>query len=529
MTLRLHVHGAARSVTGSCFLLETDQARILVDCGMVQGSKTERELNYRPFPFAPDALDAVVLTHAHIDHSGLLPKLVKAGYAGPIYATSATVDLCSLMLVDSGSIQEMEVETLNRRNDRRGRPAVEPIYTAEDARVAMTQFRAVAYRQWQRVARGIRARFWNAGHLLGSSAIEIEVDQGSGPARRLLFSGDIGPDSKLLQRDPEAPQGLDAVICESTYGDRDRPDTTPQARRGALAAEVKAALRSSGALLIPSFAVERTQELLVDLAALTEAGQIPRIPVFIDSPLASKVTGVFEAHASDLEDDRALVEALRSPLLRFTDSVEQSKALSRIRSFHIVIAASGMCEAGRIRHHLRDWLWREDATVLIVGYQARGTLGRVLLDGASRVRLMGEEIAVRARIRSLDLYSGHADAPELVRWVEGRMPISGPVILVHGEEPALEALAERLAAVLPRERILIPSLDEVFELTPTGAVAVETSAPRRLVPEAVGRFDWHNDESRLILDIGQALAGAADDRARRVILRRLRRALAEEA
>jgi metallo-beta-lactamase family protein len=524
--IRLSFHGAALGVTGSCFALDTGRGHLLVDCGLFQGAKTEKELNYRPFPFDAGAIKAVLLTHAHIDHSGLLPKLVRDGFSGPIHATPATADLCSVMLPDSGHIQEMEVEQLNRRNARRGRSApVEPIYTSEDAVACLRQFRPVAFGAWFDVTPGVRARYWNAGHLLGSASIELEVDSDGGVVR-LLFSGDVGPAHKLLQHDPEGPSGLDYVICEATYGDTDRQDATADMRRDMLRAEVEAASSGrGGAMLIPSFAVERTQELLLDLVGMMEAGDIPPAPIFIDSPLATKATAVFAAHALDGDNGEALRRALASPQVRFTETVDQSKAIARIRGFHIVIAASGMCEAGRIRHHLKEWLWRDQATVLLVGFQAQGTLGRILQDGATRVRIQGEEIDVRARIRSLDLYSGHADAPELAAWLESRLPIRKNLFLVHGEEPAIAGLKRRLSTVVPPERILTPGLDASFALGPDGAHAVDEGRPGRLPPDRIGRLDWHNDLSRLLLDIGDAVRDAADERARQVVIRRLRRAL----
>jgi metallo-beta-lactamase family protein len=510
-------------------LLETDRAKVLIDCGMFQGSKSERELNYRPFPFAPESLTSVILTHAHIDHSGLLPKLVKHGFSGPVSATSATLDLCSVMLPDSAYIQEFEVEQLNRRNARRGRPVVQPIYTAEDAKACLTQFRPVAYEQWVPVAGGIRARYWNAGHLLGSASVEVEIatPQQTVLPVRILFSGDLGPNAKLLQPDPSAPTRFDYVVCESTYGDTDRPDASAEHRRRALRKEVQAATRPNGALLIPSFAVERTQELLIDLVTLMDRGELPKIPIVIDSPLATKASAIFQRHAAELEEGATLVRALQSHHVRFTESVEQSKALDRLHDFHIVIGASGMCEAGRIRFRLKNWLWREEATVLMVGFQAEGTLGRVLLDGASVVRIKGEEIKVRARIRSLDLYSGHADGPELAMWVKGRLPIAREVFLVHGETPAIAGLKQRLSTFLPEVRILVPRLDDDFELTPSGAQAVQPEQPRRMAPERVGRLDWHNDLSRLLLDINEAVGREADERGRAVVIRRLRKALEE--
>jgi metallo-beta-lactamase family protein len=527
-SFRLTFRGASLGVTGSCFQLDNGRSEILVDCGMFQGSKTEKELNYRAFPFDPRSIHAVLLTHAHIDHSGLLPKLTKAGFAGPILATRATVDLCAVMLPDAGHIQESEVEQLNRRNRARGIAAVQPIYTAEDAKACLAQFRPVDYQTWVPVLPGCRAQFWNAGHLLGSASVVVEMEyEPNHPPLRLLFSGDIGPGHKLMQYEPEAPEGFDHVICESTYGDMDRPEVSPVRRRELLRDEVLAAAKPNGAMLIPSFAVERTQELLVDLVSLMETGDVPVAPIFIDSPLATKASAVFEAHASELEGGEALKGALHARNVHFTDSVEQSKAIGRIRNFHIVIAASGMCDAGRIRHHLKAWLWRDDATVLFVGFQAKGTLGRILLDGASRVRIMGDEVKVRARTRSLDLYSGHADGPELADWIGNRKPITGDVFLVHGERPAIEALAARLVDAGLANSPVMPVLDQPFDLTPRRAQAVETGERSRIPSESVGAVDWHNDLSELLLDISDTVAQAADERAKQVVIRRLRRALTQ--
>lgn len=521
--VRLSFHGAAQAVTGSCYALETSEAHILIDCGLFQGSKTEKELNYRPFPFSPASFDAVLLTHAHIDHSGLLPKLTNDGFGGPIFATPATIDLCSVMLPDSGHIQEMEVAQLNRRNSRRGLPAVQPIYDAAQAGLTITQFRPVSIGVWTPIARGVKARYWNAGHLLGSASIELEVDTHTDKPLRLLFSGDIGPAHKLLQPGPTAPKDLDYVICESTYGDVDRQETSPERRLEILENEVDGAAKAGGALLIPSFAVERTQELLVDLVQLMASGRVPNAPIFVDSPLATRASAVFEKHAGDIGNGEALRQAFRSPQVRFTESVEQSKAIARIRGFHVVIAASGMCEAGRIRHHLKEWLWREAATILFVGFQAQGTLGRILLDGASRVRLMGEEVQVRARIRSVDLYSGHADGPELAAWLAARGRISGAVFLTHGETHAIDGLKQRLLRAKADLRVLTPALDSAFTLG--GEAFRQIEGPARLAPDSAGQRDWHNELSNLILDIDDAVAQAADERARKQIIRRLRNAL----
>lgn len=519
MSLTVRFCGAARTVTGSCHLFDMDGKRVLVDCGMFQGQKTLKALNYGAFPFRAADIDAVLLTHAHIDHSGLLPKLVKDGFRGPILATQGTIDLCSFMLPDSGSIQESEVASLNRRNAARGRAGVTPIYTQRDAIACLDSFKPVAYEQWTDVVPGLRVRYWNAGHLLGSASIELEFGHG-GEALRVLASGDIGPDAKLFQPEPEGPTNLDYLVCESTYGDTDRPPVTEESRRSRLADEVHAAKRAGGPLLIPAFAVERTQELIVDLVDLMNRGVIPQAPIFLDSPLAIRATEVFERDAS------GPAHLLASPHLRPTESVDDSKAIDRLEGFHVVIAASGMCDAGRIRHHLKRYLWQAATTVLFTGFQAQGTLGRFLNDGAKAVRIQGEEIQVKARMRRIDDYSGHADGPELARWIAARRPIRRGVFLVHGEEPALQGLSERIAErSVPASQVFLPLLDDIYELSTRAPTPLDVSRRRRLAPEAVTNLDWHNDMSKLILDINERMQQAADDRARGVIVRRLRRAL----
>jgi metallo-beta-lactamase family protein len=528
MTMKLTFHGAARTVTGSCYVLDTGHHRVMVDCGMFQGSKTESALNYRDFPFQPERIDALLLTHAHIDHSGLIPKLVKRGFRGPIHATEATIDLCSIMLPDSGHIQEMEVRQLNERNRHRGRPLVEPIYDMADASVSLKQLSIVRYGDWFAPVPGMRARYWNAGHLLGSASIEIEIGGNGSEPLRILFSGDVGPLFKLLEPDPQAPSGLDYIICEATYGAVDRPEQNEIDRRKHLALEIVEASRRGGALLIPSFAVERTQELVTDLAILIDEGVLPHFPLFIDSPLAFKATHIFGKYASSLDNGDRLLKAFKSPHVRSMETVEQSKSLNRLSGFFAVIAASGMCEAGRIRHHLKNHLWQSNTTVLLASFQAAGTLGRLLADGVQRVRIQGEEIEVKAAIRRIDEYSGHADGPELLAWLQARAPVRRGVFLVHGEDPGLNGLTERIAGTLIEpNRIFRPSLDESYDLTGP-APSLVPAAPRRLAPQSVGSFDWNNDLAELILHINDRVAKAADEKSRAVILRRLRRALTAE-
>jgi metallo-beta-lactamase family protein len=525
----LKVCGAARTVTGLCLLFEAPGARFLVDCGMFQGPKTLKALNYEPFPFDAASIDFVLLSHAHIDHSGLLPRLHRQGFNGRIHATRPTMDLCSCLLPDAGHIQESEVEILNRRNRRRGQQPVQPIYTAADAERTLALFSAVEYGEWLKPAKGVRARFWNAGHMLGSASIELEFAQ-PGPPLRVLVSGDIGPDASTLQPAPTGPgEGVDHVIVESTYGDEDRPAITPEARRAALAELVRAAAAKGGALLIPTFAVERAQEVVLDLVEMMDSNQLPATTIHLDSPLATRASRVFQRHAAAMEDADAIRAALASPRLRYVLGAEESRRIGRLEGFQIILAGSGMCEAGRIRHHLKARLWDARTVVALVGFQAAGTLGRLLQDGATRVRIQGETFQVAARIERIDGYSAHADGPELGRWIAARAPVRGGVFLVHGEPEAIEGLALRVVGrgIAPAMSVFRPVLDEAFLLEP-GAVPRRDPAAsigRRAQPESVGEPDWHNQRAALLLGIEEALEGAPDDRTRAAALDRLRRAV----
>ena len=529
MSVSVSFFGAARTVTGSCMLFATERARVLVDCGMFQGSKTLKALNYQGFPFAPSSIDAVLLTHAHIDHSGLIPKLIREGFAGPIYATRGTRELCSALLPDAGHIQEFEVEILNRRNVRHGRPTVTPIYTKTDGVAALRAFRSIGYREWCSPARGVRARFWNAGHILGSASVEVELfpeEASGGDPLRLLISGDVGPREKALQKPPESPAGVDYLFCESTYGDVERTPISAADRCARLAAHIHDALNDEAPLLIPAFAVERTQELLADLVLLMQSGDVPTAPIYIDSPLATRATEVFIRNARDLGRDVDVAGILRSSLLHFTETEEQSREISEVGGFKIILAGSGMCDAGRIRHHLRRWLWQRKATVLLTGYQAPGTLGRILQEGADSVRIQGDEVRVRARIAWTDDYSGHADCGELAHWIAARKPIRLGLFLTHGEEPAIAGLAKRVTGTaIGADAIIRPVLDDVYDLTPTGAQPRRQQPPRRISPELVGRMDWHNERSRLLLEISARLEAAPNDQARAEIVQRLRRVI----
>jgi metallo-beta-lactamase family protein len=529
VSITLRFCGATRTVTGSCFRLRTPNCSFLVDCGLFQGHKTLKQLNYQPFPFESPKIDFVLQTHAHIDHAGLLPKLWRSGFKGPVFMTRGTRDLLSFMLPDSGHIQEMDVENLNRRYARRGKPRVEPIYTAADAEACQETFRTVEYATWNEVGEGVRARYWNAGHLLGSASIEIEVATGLEDQRflRLLFSGDIGPEHKLFEPDPNAPDNFDYVICESTYGGRRRTRATANERRALLAKEVQEALRGDRILLMPLFAVERTQELIADLTRLQQIGVIPPVPIFLDSPLAIRITKVFQSHAHELEELDGRTSLLSNPNLRFTETVDESKLIDRVTGGAIVLAASGMCDAGRIRHHLKRWLWSNRATVLLAGYQAQGTLGRLLVDGTDAVKIQGDDIKVRATIRQMDLYTGHADGEELLDWIRRRQPVRRALYLVHGEDEQVSALRDAvIKSGMNDDRIIAPVLDDEMELLGDGIAPRARPVPRRLQPEVIGHADWHNELAQFSLDLRDAFERAADERSRAELMRRLRRALA---
>lgn len=517
MPIDLTFHGAAGCVTGSCARLTTEHASVLIDCGMFQGPKPLRALNYERFPFDVGAIDAVLLTHAHIDHSGQLPKLMKAGFGGPVWATAGTRDLCGVMLPDAGDIQESEVRHLNRRNQQRGRDPVEPIYTARDAERCLDLFRTTKLGRDVDVAPGITARYWEAGHILGSASIELRVES-EGETVSLLFSGDLGPGGRDFLPDPQGPAGIDHLVIESTYGSRVRPALDPAARRRLLAEELKAAQQAGGPMLIPAFAVERSQELLADLQILIREGEVPEVDIFLDSPLAIEATEVFRRHGWSPAIQRNPFEDLyASGRLMFLREPWESDRLERLRGWHIILAASGMCDAGRVRKHLKRLLWRRDATVLLPGYQAAGTLGRYLAEGAKAVKVQGEDIMVRARIRSLDVYSGHADQTALVGWAAARAPVAGSVFLVHGEPEGLAGLREALAAAgVPADRLATPALDEAYRLTRVTATAGEGG--RRIAPTSATGPDWHNARARLLLDLDARLQALPDEAARQALL-----------
>lgn len=520
MAIRIGFHGAARTVTGSCLEVESDGRRILLDCGLFQGTRSIEALNHQPLPFNPAAVDAVVLSHAHIDHSGLLPKLTAAGYEGPIWCTAETSDLLRYMLADAGRIQEYEAERRNRRRDRAGDVPFEPIYTESDGEAAWRLTRPVERDTWFEPAEGIRVCLRNAGHILGATSIELEA-----AGVRLMYSGDIGPDNKAFLPDPEGATGFDHVICEATYGDRTRSRMSVQQRRDLLAEEIRTALAKGGNLVIPSFALERTQELLLDIAILSESGRIGGATVFVDSPLANRVTGVFRKYVRTLEDTGGR-DVFAHPSIHYVHESTESMRLNRV-SGAVIIAASGMCEAGRIRHHLFYNLARRDSTILFVGFQAAGSLGRVILEGAKRVRISGRDVAVRAAVRSIDSYSAHADQSELIQWIKDRGPIAGTLFLDHGEEASVMALRDLANAEHLAPDVIVPEIGERYELRP-GAPAKRLRSGREDLHCVIGR-DWQNDYASFATSLKQQLLRLPDDAARRKAVVALQRVLEQVA
>ena len=449
--MRLSFIGAAQEVTGSCYLVETDSCRFLVDCGMFQGGRDAQQRNLAGWPFDPRQIDFVLLTHAHIDHSGLLPRLCALGFRGPIYTTTATQDLLSVMLLDSAFIQESEWTRAQRnrgRQPRRSGSAQELLYTVAQAQASLQQLEGVAYNEDVRPHDAVRCRFRDAGHILGSAILEVWVSE-EGATRKIVFSGDLGQPGRPIVRDPTPIESADVLLVESTYGNRlHRPlqETVDE-----LVFVIGDTLRRrQGNLIIPAFALGRTQELLQLLLELCRQGRLPRLQVFVDSPMADKVTEITWKRTEFLDEETRALLSLRKTLpqlmdLRFTQSVEESIGLNRIHSGAIIVAASGMCDAGRIKHHLRHNLGRSECGVVIVGYQAAGTLGRRLVDGEKRVRIFGEEIPVRARIHTIGGLSAHADKAALLAWLHGFSSPPGRTFVVHGESATACGFAQTIA------------------------------------------------------------------------------------
>jgi metallo-beta-lactamase family protein len=459
--------GAISGVTGSLYLLEMMGAKILLECGLVQGSYEEEQQNEKPFPFDPASIDAVILSHAHLDHSGRLPKLVNDGFKGPIYMTDPSFDLLEIMLKDAAFLSMRDAEWENKRRRRAGKEEIEPLYTIEDVERTLTLCQGLPYATPQHIQNGLQLRFLDAGHILGSAIVELTITEES-KSRRLVFSGDLGNSCAALLRDPVTLEQADILLMESTYGDRNhRPmdATLDEFREIILKAD-----KSGGNVLIPAFAVGRTQEIIFRLGEFYQEGILNHQAVYLDSPMAIATTEVYHRyqHVFNYEDKTALRDARSTslhtylPVLRYSRTTEESIAINKITDGAIIIAGSGMCTGGRIKHHLKHNLWRRNAHVIIVGYQAIGTPGRALVDGAKRLRVAGEEVVVNATIHTLGGFSAHAGQQQLIDWISAFHKPKPHTYLIHGEPEAKKALQHKLQAKDIRAEI--PALGQTIHI-----------------------------------------------------------------
>ncbi len=500
--MKLTFFGAAKAVTGSCHCVEANGHKVLVDCGLQQG-RDERD--NRELDFSPGYIDDVVVTHAHIDHSGRIPLLVKEGFSGNIYCTRLTAQLLSIMLRDSAQIQENDAAYENQKGKRAGKPPVEPLYTLVDVEKALRHIVTCEYGQELEISDGIKVRFVDAGHLLGSACVEMWLTE-QGFTKKIVFSGDIGNRKQPIIRSPQPIAEADYVVTESTYGDRlhnvkEKPNYADD-----LARVIDETLSRGGNLVIPSFAVGRTQELLYFIREIKEQGLVdadPDFQVYVDSPLAGAATEIFSGDLTGYLDEET-VEHLRGgalfrfPGLNITESTEESRELNLDARPKVIISASGMCDAGRIRHHLKHNLWRPESTILFVGYQAEGSLGRRILDGASHVKLFGEEISVRARIVRFHGLSSHADRDGLVRWINNYTPKPQQVFVVHGEARAAENYAQTLTELGFSAHA--PNYEEVYDLLEDRMIA-----PGIVLEPKEAPVDPGSPAYRRLEDIGQKL------------------------
>jgi len=464
--MKLKFLGAAKTVTGSFFVVETADVTFAVDCGLFQGPKVIEERNYQTIPIFPGNIDFMIVTHAHIDHIGRIPWLFKQGFKGNIYCSQVTSELASVLLPDAAHIQETETERENRKRTRAGKKLKEPLYTVQDALDCMQQFRAINHDEIIEIHDKVQVRLRDAGHILGSAIVEVWIEENH-EKEKFVFSGDLGNKNQPIVKDPSIIESADYLILESTYGNRCHKEIGNRSEQ--LKEVIEFTMRKGGNLIIPAFAVERTQDLLLDLSILYNAGQLdPGIQLYIDSPLAIAATKIFQDHVECYDDEAKQIMAqyshpLKLPNLCFSETQEQSMELNRVQRNAIIISASGMCDAGRIKHHLRYNLWRPESTILFVGYQAVGTLGRRLIEGEKQVNIFGDKIAVKADIVALDAYSAHADHNGLIDWVKNFTKLPKTIFLVHGEEEGQKYLADTLKKEV-NTPVYIPEWQEEIDL-----------------------------------------------------------------
>ena len=476
--VRVTCLGGAGTVTGSSYLVESAAGnKVLIDCGMFQGGKEMEDRNWKDWGFDPARISTLFLTHAHIDHSGKIPKLVKDGFKGRILTSPPTAELCSIMLLDAAHIQEMDAEWQTRKNKRRSTQEVLPLYTTEDAEASLKFFSPIEKDKIVEPEPGIRARMRNSGHILGASILELWIEEGGAPLK-MVFSGDLGKKNQLIVRDPQEIFDADYLFLESTYGNR-LHRSLDESKEELLEA-IQYALSHEEKVLIPAFAVERTQEILYILGEFQRAGRLPKIPIFVDSPLAIKATEIFRKNKKYYDEEAQAIldrgyDPFNMPNLRYSATTEESRAINETKGSAIIIAGNGMCTAGRIRHHLKHNLWRPGTSLVIVGFQALGSTGRRIVDGAKEVRLLGETVAVNAKVFTIGGFSAHADQNDLLEWA-GHFESAPKVFLVHGEPSASESLAAKIKERLGLD-VYIPKWKERLVLKPREVVVEEAAGP----------------------------------------------------